>query len=144
MITLADDAIIETKERQTLRLRARLKDDAGVPVPLAAIALWQMTLYCKDDPTRAIINGRENVALITDGVVATGLAGLFRYELDVDEVLTAFFVFPPIDQKILDPKLGIEAHVCQFLIETTAVSPAVGDTLRPKFVIHVENLGRVG
>lgn len=142
MIALADNAIVAARERETLRLQARLKDDAGVTLPPSAIETWTLTLYCKDDPEQSVINGREDLALITDGVVNASLASFFTYTEDEPDVWTARWVFPPEDQKILTCRN--ETHICQFTIVTIAASPAVGDTIHPKFTIEVENLGRVG
>ena len=144
MVELSSTQLIERKERETIRLRARLRDDAGVPIPLASITSWKVTHYCADDPDHAIIGGRDGQVLVTDGAIATGLDGFFRYEEDGEGVLTAFFVFPPAEQEIRDRKLKFEAHVCQHEIVIAGVDPDPGDTIRPTFRIQVENLGRVG
>ena len=145
MTTLTDHAIIERKELETLRLRARLKfEDTGVPIPLASIVSWTVTLYCAEDKERSIIGERDEQVLVWGGVIAPDLDGFFRYEPDGEDILTAFFVFPPTDQAILNRALDFEKHICQHEIVVAGVDPDPGDTIRPKWVIQVENLGRVG
>lgn len=143
MIALTDTQAIDAAELSTVRLRARLKNN-GTPIPLEAITSWTATLYCADDDDKPIIGGRDGQVLVEDGVIASDLDGFFRYEEDGEGLLTAFFIFPPANQAILDRKLKYEKHVCQFEIVIAGTAPDPGDTIRPKFVIQVENLGRVG
>lgn len=117
----------------------------GSGVAPAAVLLWTLTLYSLDATDLAIVNARDAVVLVTNGVVAAPVNGLGltylagtgspaapagRYRLH----------FPAADQVILNPALALERHLAQLYVALAGTPPQVK---RPSHEFHVRNLGRV-
>lgn len=106
----------------------------GTPLPLNAIvALTLVSLHdgeecVDDDHPPVIINGRQNIALITLGVVQPATNGLFAtyqdgpldHPNDMTPVKTLFVTFPPACQAFRVSSRKRELHIATFhLMHTT-------------------------
>ena len=136
---------VETQEQTPGAVAFQLLD-RGTPVPLAAITQLRLVAWYNedgDDPDD-LVNARADIALITDGVVATDLPDgvTFTYALTTDPVpvLVATLGYRAADQAIADEALPYERHT--ILLEcTTTASP---DPVPLEIKMAVKNLRRVG
>ena len=115
-------------EQGTLRTTMTLLDEAGLPVPLAAIDTATLTLYARDEPNQPIING------VSDANIKNSGRGTIHA---TSGLLT--IVFDPADNSIQDSVNQLEWH--RGLIE---VGYATSKILRYEIDFQVRNLYKVG
>jgi hypothetical protein len=87
-------------ERATLRLSGTLLDDAGLPIPSAALTTLTLTLYAPEVSGTPIINGRNGTNILNDGVLGVVHAS--------NGTLT--LTLTPADGVLMDAGAELELH----------------------------------
>lgn len=126
----ATGAQLIVAEQSTLQMTATLVDDVSVPVPLAGLSTFTLTLYNRDSATQEIINSVSAVNILNVGRgTVHPTSGLLTIEL------------LPADNAIVDGTKDLEWH--RALIQGTYGS---GGSRAFKYEIdfQVRNVAKVG
>ena len=133
----------EHDEGSTVEYRATLmtRPEDGDPIPRAAILdLTLVNIYDGEECVDAthppvLINGRQNIALITNGIVQPASGGLFcTMHATTGELVVTF---PPACQMLRVPARHTERHIATLHLEHTTGSR------NWEVCIKVRNLGGI-